>query len=138
MLLAGVRAGEQPFRRQLAMRFRFLSLVWLCGTLAIPQVFAAEKPAPAALGLMESVLDSCSKAIPASASDYEKERKEVLQGVSDQDLTELRASDEYKGAYQQISDRFEKASKAEAGKTCTVFLGKENTPAKETQQDTQK
>ena len=120
------------------MRLRLLSLVWLSVALAAPQVFAAESPAPAMLGQMESVLDSCSKANPASAADYKKQREWLVQGVSEKDLTEVRASDEYKGAYKEISDRFEKASKAEAVKTCKVFLGTADTPAKDTQKDKQK
>jgi len=119
------------------MHLKILSLVLLSVAMAGPQVFA-ESPAPAALGLMESTLDSCSKANPASASDYKKQREHLLQGVSDKDLAEARASDEYKGAYQEISDRFEKASKAEAVKTCRVFLGTADIPAKDTQKDTQK
>jgi hypothetical protein len=120
------------------MRLRFLSLVWLSAALAAPQVFAAELPAPAALGQMESLLDSCSKANPASAADYKKQREHLVQDVPDKDLAELRASDEYKGAYNEISERFEKASKAEAVKACKVLLGTADTPAKDTQKDTQK
>jgi hypothetical protein len=119
------------------MCLRFLSLVCLYATLAAAQLFAAELPPPAALGQMESLLGSCSKANPQSAPDYKKQREWLLQGVSDKDLAEIRASDEYKGAYKEISDRFEKASKAEAAKTCKVFLGTA-APAKDTQNDTQK
>ena len=120
------------------MRLRILSLVCLSAVLAAPQVFAAEHPDPAALGLIESVLDSCSKANPASASDYQKQREGLVQDLSDKDLTELRDSDEYKGAYEQISNRFEKSSGAEAVKTCKVLLGTADTSTKDTQKDTQK
>jgi hypothetical protein len=120
------------------MRCRILSLVWLCTALAVPQVFAAELPAPAALGQVESLLDSCSKANPQSAPDYKKQRERLVQGVSDKDLAQLRASDDYKGAYKEITDRFEKASKDDAVKACKVFLGTAATPAKDTQKDTQK
>ena len=119
------------------MRFKLLSLVWLSTALAVPQIFAAELPPPAALGQMESVLDSCSKANPQSAADYKKQRERLVQGVSEKDLAEVRASDEYKGAYKEISDRFEKESKEEAVKACKVFLGTA-APAKDTQKDTQK
>src|ERR1700758_2500665 len=117
------------------MRRRILSLVWLSTALAVPQVFAAELPAPAALGQVESLLDSCSKANPQSAPDYKKQHERLVQGVPDKDLAEVRASDEYNGAYKEISDRFEKASKAEAVKTCKIFLGTADTPAKDTQKD---
>lgn len=120
------------------MSWRILSLVCLSTALAVPQVFAAELPPPAALGQIESLLDSCSKASPESAPDYKKQREHLVQDVPDKDLAELRASDEYKGAYKEISDRFEKASKADAEKACKVFLGTEATPAKDAQKDTQK
>jgi hypothetical protein len=118
------------------MRLRILSLVCLSTALAVPQVIAAELPAPAVLGQMESLLDSCSKANSASAADYKKQRERLVQGVSDKDLAEIRSSDEYKGAYKEISDRFEKESKDEAVKACKVFLGTADTPAKDTQKDT--
>ena len=120
------------------MRFRFLLLVWLSAALTVPQVFAAELPPPAALGQMESLLDSCSKANPQSAPDYKKQRERLVQGVSDKDLAEARASDEYKGAYKEISDRFEKESIDEAVKAWNVFLGRAATPEKDTQKDTHK
>jgi hypothetical protein len=116
------------------MRLRILSLVWLSTALAVPQVFADElpAPAPAALGQMESLLDSCSKANPQSAPDYKKQRERLVQGVPDKGLAEVRAAYEYKAAYQDISDRFEKASKDEAVKECEVFLGTAATPATDT------
>ena len=120
------------------MRLRVLSLVWLSAALAAPLGFAAESTSPAMLGQMESVLDSCSKANPAAAADYKKQHERLVQGVPDQDLAELRASDAYKNAYREISERFEKASKADAAKTCKVFLGASETSAKDTQKDTKK
>lgn len=118
------------------MRRRILSVFCLSTVLAVPQVFAAELPAPAALGQVESLLDSCSKANPESAPDYKKQRERLVQGVSDKDLAELRASDDYKGAYKEISDRFEKVSNDEAVNACKVFLGTAAAPAKDTQKDT--
>ena len=115
------------------MRLRILSLVWLSTALAVPQVFAGELPAPAALGQMESLLDSCSKTDPQSAPDFKKQRERLVQGVSEKDLAELRKSDEYKGAYKESSDRFEKASKDEAVKACKVFLGTATTSKKDGQ-----
>lgn len=114
------------------MRLRILSLVWLSMALAVPQVFAGELPAPAALGQVESLLDSCSKANPQSAPDYKKQRERLVQGASEKDLAKLRAADEYKDAYKEISGRFEDLSKDEAVEGCKVFLGTTATPAKDT------
>jgi len=116
------------------MRLRILSLVWLSTALAVPQVFADELPvpAPAALGQIESLLDSCSKVNPQSAPDYKKQREQLAQSVSEKDLAEVRGTDEYKAAYQEFSDRIKKASKDEAVKACKVFLGTAATPAEDT------
>jgi hypothetical protein len=122
----------------LIMRLRILSLVCLSTALAVPQVLAVELPPPAALAQLEGLLDSCSKANPQSASDYKKQRDKLTAGVAEKDLADVRDSEEYKGVYKEISDRFEKASKAELVKTCKVFLGTAAAPAKDTQKDTQK
>ena len=105
------------------MHLRILSLVWLFTVLAVPQVFADELPTPAALGQTESLLDSCSKTNPQSAPNLKKQREHILQGLSEKDLVKVRSADEYKAAYQEFRDRFEKASKDEAKKACATFLG---------------
>ena len=120
------------------MRCRILSLVWLSAALAVPQAFAGELPTPAGLGQLESLLDSCSTANPQSAPNYKKLREQLVQGVSEKDLAEVRAADQYKAAYKEISDRFEKVSKDDAVKACKVFPGTAAAPAKDTQKETHK
>jgi len=105
------------------MHLRILSLVWLSTVLAVPQVFAGELPSSAGLGQMEGLLDLCSKTDPQSAPNLKKQRERLVQGVSERDLAKVRAADEYKAAYKESSDRFEKASKDEAIKACKVLLG---------------
>jgi hypothetical protein len=106
------------------MHLRILSLVLLSTVLAVPQVFAGDElPSSAGLGQIEGLLDSCSKADPHSAPDLKKQREHLVQGVSEWDLAKVRAADEYKAAYKESSDRFEKASKDEAIKACKVLLG---------------
>src|SRR5579862_9717261 len=105
-------------RKDWFMHLRILSLVWLFTVLAVPQVFADELPTPAALGQTESLLDSCSKTNPQSAPNLKKQREHILQGLSEKDLVKVRSADEYKAAYQEFRDRFEKASKDEAKKAC--------------------
>jgi len=105
------------------MHLRILSLVWLSTVLAVPQVFAGELPSSAGLGHMESLLDSCSKTDPQSAPNLKKQRERLVQGVSEKDLAKVRAADEYKAAYKESSEQFEKASKDEAKQACRAFLG---------------
>src|SRR5579863_3756316 len=129
MPLAGITSERHSFMawgmqgKDGLMHFRILSLVWLSTVLAVPQVFAGELPSSAGLGQMESLLDSCSKTDPQSAANLKKQRERLVQGVSERDLAKVRAADEYKAAYKESSDRFEKASKDEAMKACKVFLG---------------
>lgn len=120
------------------MSCRILSLVWLSAALAVPQAYAGELPAPAGLGQLESLLDSCSRANPQSAPNYKKLHELLVQGVSEKDLAEVRASDGYKTAYKEASDRFEGTSKDEAVKACKDFPGTATTPAKDTQKDAHK
>jgi len=104
------------------MKSRILSLVCLSSALVVPQVFAEELPAPAALGQMESLLDACSKADPQSAPDFKKRRDLLVEKLSKADLAQVRAAQEYKTAYKEFSDRFESASKDAVVKECKVFL----------------
>jgi len=105
------------------MRSRILSVLGLAASLALP-VVAAEPPlAPAVLGQLEGLLDSCSQETPKSAPDFRKVRERLLEGVTEKDVAKVRASDEYKEAYKFITDRLEGASKKEAAESCKVFLG---------------
>jgi hypothetical protein len=113
------------------MRMKFLSLVCVSAALAVPPVFADESPAPAALGQMEGLLDSCSKTDPKLAPDLNKQRERLVQGMSDRDLATVRAADEYKAAYEEFSNRFESASKDEAIKACKLLLGTGSTSAQD-------
>jgi len=109
------------------MRSKILSVLGLAASLAVPLVLAADPPfAPAALGQLEGLLDSCSQVTPESAPDFKKVRERLLEAVSEKDVAKVRASDEYKEAYKSITDRLESASKKEAAEACKVFLG---TPA---------
>jgi hypothetical protein len=111
------------------MRFRILSLMWVSAALAVPQVHAGELPAPAALGQMESLLDSCSKLDPKWASALKQQHEQLVQGVTKEDLAKVRAADDYKAAYKDFSDRYESVSKDEALKSCSMLLGTAGSPA---------
>lgn len=113
------------------MRSAIVSIVCLSVAIMGPPLLAAELPAPAALGQLEGILDSCSKADPQSAPDYKKLREQLVQGVSEKDLAEVRGADGYKAAYKEINDRLEKTSKDDAMQECKVFLGTAATPTKD-------
>lgn len=115
------------------MRLEILSVVCLAAVIAAPRVVAADLPfTPAGLGHLEGLLDSCARAIPKSAAEYQKQKERLVQGVSEEDLAKARAAGEYQETYRASSDRLEKASKDEAAETCKIFLGAAATPAKDT------
>lgn len=104
------------------MKSAILSMACVSAVLVVPRVFANELPPAAALAQVESLLESCSRADPQSAPQFKSQRERLLQGISDADREKMRAAEEYKAAYKEISDRFDAASKVEAAKACKVFL----------------
>jgi hypothetical protein len=107
------------------MNLKILSVVCISAALAIPELAAAaEPPAPADLGQLESILDSCSAAKPKEAERYKKQREKLTEGVAEKEVTKIRDSDEYKGAYNSIRERFDHASSDEVDKACNVILGR--------------
>jgi hypothetical protein len=111
------------------MRLGPLSAVFVFAVIAVAQVVAADLPFTAAgLGHLEGALDSCARAIPKSAAEYQKQKERLVQGVSDKDLADVRAAGEYQETYKAISDQFENASEDQAADACKVFLGTAATP----------
>jgi hypothetical protein len=109
-----------------------LSLVALAAVIAVTQVVAADLPfTPGGLGHLEGAFDSCARAIPKSAAEYQKQKERLVQGVSDSDLAKLRAAGEYQEAYKAISDQLENVPKDQAAEGCKAFLGTAATPAKD-------
>ena len=106
------------------MSLKILSVVCICAALAIPQlVVAAEPPAPAALGQLESILDSCAAAKPKDAENYKKQRAKLTEGLAEKDVAKIRDAEEYKEAYSSIRERFDQASTEEVDKACNAFAG---------------
>jgi hypothetical protein len=106
------------------MSLKILSIVCISAVLAIPQlVAAAEQPAPADLGQLESILDSCAAAKPKDAESYKKQRAKLTEGVPEKDVAKIRDSEEYKQAYTTIRERFDQASSDEVDQACSAFAG---------------
>jgi len=107
------------------MNWKIFSIVCVSAALAVPQLaVAAQPPAPADLGQMESMLDSCATAKPKDAENYKKQRKKLTEGVPEAEVTKIRESDTYKEAYKAIQERFQQASSDEVDETCNVFAGR--------------
>jgi hypothetical protein len=73
-------------------------------------------------GKVEGALDACAKVNPQSASKYTGKKKELTQGATEQEISEARASDEYKQGYAASTDEIEKKSKDDAKKACAAAL----------------
>lgn len=66
----------------------------------------AEAPPPnaQALGVAESALNYCAPLDPAAAERIRQMIKLLVQGVGDQQLAEVRQSDQYRKAYESVAD----------------------------------
>lgn len=103
---------------------------------SIACVFAALVFAPLALaklavpndafGSIEASLDFCAQVDPQSASKYQEQKKLLVQGASDQEVAEARASKEYKDAYDAVTEEMGKQPKEKAKKTCAAALEGKN------------
>jgi hypothetical protein len=108
------------------MSWKIFSVVWVSAAFAIPQLAAAaerQPPAPAELGQMESILDSCAQAKPRDAERYKKQRAKLTEGVAAKELAKIRSSEPYEEGYDAIRERFDNTSTDEVDKACKVFLG---------------
>ncbi|HSS24425.1 MAG TPA: hypothetical protein VLL82_08480, partial [Mycobacterium sp.] len=61
-------------------------------------------PSARLLGVTESVLNYCGSRDPTAAARLRQRIKELEQGASEQELAEVRNSDEYRKAYDSVVD----------------------------------
>ena len=89
----------------------------------LPLLALAKLPVPnGVLGRIESGLDFCAQTDPQSASKYQEKKKTFVQGASDVEVSEARASQEYKDNYQSATDELSKQPKDQAKKSCVAAL----------------
>jgi hypothetical protein len=74
------------------------------------------------LGKTEGLLDGCAKVDTASAAKYEARKKAITRDASEQELTDARASEEYKSAYDLMASGIEQMPKEEVVKACPAAL----------------
>lgn len=98
-------------------------VVCLSGMLALTSLAFAKLALPNdVFGKIEGALDACAKADPSSASKYMEKKKQLAQGATDQEVSDARASDEYKQGYAAGSDEISKQPKDQAKKACVAAL----------------
>lgn len=102
---------------------KIFQIVCLFAALAIPPFALAKLAIPSGiLGKVEASFDFCAKLNPQSAAKYAEKKKAFVQGASDQELAEARASKEYKEGYDAGTDEMGKEPKDEAKKMCAAAL----------------
>lgn len=102
---------------------RIHRIMCLGAAIATSQLATAELPFPKALlGQIEGTLDSCAKSNPKDAQILEKRRKKLLEGAQENELSDARATKEYKDAYEKAQVDFSKMPKDKAKTECAVPL----------------
>jgi hypothetical protein len=99
----------------------------LSAMVVLPLLALAKLPVPSGLlGKVEGALDFCAQADPQSAAKYQEKKKAFVQGASDDEVAEARASKEYKEGHDSAADEMSKQSKDETKKTCASALQGKN------------
>jgi len=95
---------------------------WLaCIGLALPPLALADGPPPSAqaLGVAESVINYCGPIDPAATARLRQMIKQLVQGASEEQLAEVRKSDEYRKAYDSVVDFAGKIDPRNAKRFCS-------------------
>ena len=117
--LAAVLMGTGGIRR---MRRAGGCSAWLaCAWLALSPLAFADGPAPnaQALGVAESALNYCGPLDPVDADRMRQMIKQLVRGASEQQLAEVRNSDEYRKAYDSVVDFVSKIDPRNAKRFCS-------------------
>jgi len=101
--------------------FRILSL---SAAFLLPQFARADGPAPSGqvLGITEALLGYCSKVDPAAANKYQERISLLVRGADEEKVAEVRKSDEYKQAYDSMTEFVGKVADENAKRTCSEYL----------------
>lgn len=97
---------------------------WLAGAyLVLMPIAYAQEPAAApnaqALAIAEGMVNYCAPIDPAAADKVRQLIKQLMQGASEQQLVEVRKSDEYRKAYDSVGDFTAKIDPRNAKKFCS-------------------
>jgi len=86
--------------------------------------FALSEPAldSEAMAKLQSALDFCSQRNPAAADRYQEQAKRFTQGATEDEVAQLRASEDYKSAYESGLAALREVSEQDAAGACNGFL----------------
>jgi hypothetical protein len=99
--------------------FRF---VCLSAAAALPQLALAAQP-PGQVGAFQAIDDFCSKVDPAQHSAFSKEGNSLYAGLTQEQITALRASAEYQRGYKMLSAVLPELTNGDAYQGCQVISG---------------
>ena len=98
-------------------------IVCLAAAIVIPQFALAKLPfSNDAFGRVEGTLDFCVQADPQAAPNYQAQKRQMVRDVPEQEVSEARSTQEYKDAYEWMSNELGKVPKDKAVQTCRVSL----------------
>jgi hypothetical protein len=100
---------------------RRIPALLVCGGLALSPVAYADGPVltAQALGITEGVLNYCGSIDPAAAAKLRERIKQLVRGASEQQLADVRHSDEYRRAYDSVVDFVGKVDEHNAKRICS-------------------
>jgi hypothetical protein len=104
-----------------SIRLKRIPTLLACAWLAVPLLAHADTPSvnPQALGIVESIANYCGRLDPARAVKLQEQVKQLAQGVSEQQLAEVRKSSEYREGYDSVVDFVAKADEHNAKRICS-------------------
>ena len=109
------------------MKMKMLRNLCLSAMLMLPLLALAKLQVPSdVLGKVEGGLDFCAQVDPDSANQYQEKKKAFIQGASEQEVAQARASKEYKENYKSATDELSKKPKDEVKNTCATSLAGNN------------
>jgi hypothetical protein len=106
---------------------KILHIACLSAALSLPPLSLAELPLPNdAFGRNEAAFDFCSQVDSKEAANYQKYKKALVRGASNEEIAKARESSEYKDAYNLVIDELGKAPKEQTIKACSASLKSDN------------
>jgi hypothetical protein len=109
---------------QPSVHLRFYRLLICCAGAVSLNALAADLPSvsPSVLATAEATTDFCAKANPPAADRYREQARPLLRGVSKDQVAEIRASTEYRRAYDSTTELIAKGSQEDALQACVDSL----------------
>jgi hypothetical protein len=102
----------------------FVVRLLACSLFALPAVAQADEPAVDghALGITESMLNYCTRIDATSAARFQQKIKLLVRGASEATVAGIRKTDEYRVAYDSVTDFTSKIADRNAKRTCNGSL----------------